>query len=99
MSDIKQELSVLFYQLFRAAGFTLSIDQNEKLRSITDQIFAKIEEASKNRSIELIRKMQEAVADGFREIGKDVAELEKRLEKLEAQPHNQWKANEDSTGG
>lgn len=93
MSDIKQELSVLFYQLFRAAGFTLSIDQNEKLRSITDQIFAKIEEASKNRSIELIRKMQEAVADGFREIGKDVAELEKRIEKLEPKDDRQSSVN------
>jgi hypothetical protein len=94
MSDIKQEFSVLLYQLFRTAGFTLNVDQNDKLRSIADQLYAKIEEAAKARSVELIRKMQEAVADGFRDIGKDVAAIEKRLEKLEAQPHNQWKPND-----
>jgi hypothetical protein len=86
MSDIKQEFSVLLYQLFRTAGFTLNVDQNDKLRSIADQLYTKIEEAAKARSVELIRKMQEAVADGFREIGKDVAAIEKRLAKLEPKP-------------
>lgn len=92
MSDLKQEFSVLMYQLFRVAGFTMNIEQNNKLKDISDQLVARIEEISKARSVELIRKMQEAVADGFRDIGKDVAAIEKRLDKLEGK-------NEDSVSG
>lgn len=83
MSNLKQEFSVQLFQLFRTAGFNLSIDQAEKLRTTSDKILDLVEEVAKQRTVELVRKMQEAVGAGFTEIGKDVAKLEARLDNVE----------------
>lgn len=83
MSNLKQEFSVQLFQLFRTAGFALSIDQAEKLRATSDKILDLVEEVAKQRTVEIVRKMQEAVGSGFTEIGKDVSAIETRLDKLE----------------
>jgi len=81
--DAKQEFSITMYQIFRSAGVTLSTDQTQKLRETSDKLFKAIEDASKARAVELIRKMQEAVGEGFKAIGEDVDRLEKKLSALE----------------
>lgn len=83
MSDLKQDFSVLFFQMLRTSGFTMNIEQLSMARETSDKLVDLIETISKARSIELIRKMQEAVGAGFLGIGKDVDAIEKRLEALE----------------
>lgn len=83
---LEQEFSILIFQLFRTAGFTMNIQQTEQLRGISDKIVATIEEVAKVKAVELIRKMQTAVGEGFTSIGKDVEAIEKRLDELEDGP-------------
>ena len=79
---LKQDFSVLVFQLFRTAGFTLNITQSEALRDTSDKIVDTIETLAKERAVELVRKMQEAVASGFTAIGRDVEAIEARLDAL-----------------
>jgi len=81
--DAKQEFSITMYQIFRSAGVTLSTDQTERLRETSDKLFKAIEDASRARAVELIRKMQEAVGEGFKSIGKDIDGFEARIRALE----------------
>jgi hypothetical protein len=81
---LKQDFSVLLFQLFRTAGFTLNITQTEALRETSDKIVNAIEALAKERTVELVRKMQEAVGAGFTAIGKDIDALEARLDKVDA---------------
>lgn len=80
---LKQKLSVQVFQLFRTAGFTLNITQNEQLQGVSDKIADLVEDLAKERTVELIRKMQEAVGVGFKAIGNDIDAVEARLDKLE----------------
>jgi len=80
---LKQQFYVQIHQLFRTTGFTLNITQTEQLKLVSDKIVDLIESVAKERTVELVRKMQEAVSHGFTEIGKDVAAIEARLDKLE----------------
>jgi len=83
MSDLKQDFSVLMFQLFRTSGFTMNIEQSQRLRETSDKVVDAIEGLARERAVELIRAMQKAVGDGFTEIGKDVTKMEARLAKLE----------------
>ena len=80
---LKQKFGVQIHQLFRTAGLSMGIVQTEQLQAISDKLVDLIEETAKERAVELIRKMQEAVGAGFTAIGKDVDAIETRLAKLE----------------
>lgn len=105
---LKQDFSVLLFQLFRTAGFTLNITQSESLRATSDKIVDTLETVAREQAVEIVRKMQEAVGKGFTEIGKDVSAIEARLEVVEnklvgqeikAAAKRKEKSDETATGG
>jgi hypothetical protein len=81
---LKQKFSVQIHQLFRTAGFTMSITQTEQLQLVSDKIIDLVEDIAKERAVELVRKMQEAVGAGFTKIGQDIDAIEARLDKKDS---------------
>lgn len=79
----KQKFQVLLTGMFQRAGVALSMDQIEALRNNSNSLVDLIETVAKDRVIELIRKMQEAVGDGFTKIGTDIDALETRVNNVE----------------
>lgn len=65
-SKFKETMGAFFHDLLRAAGITmLPGNSHERIRSIGERMASAIEHASERKSIQVIKKLQAAVATGF----------------------------------
>jgi len=79
----KQDLNSILYQIFSMAGAFSEVKQVEKLRILTSRLSATISMQSREDSIELMRKLQQAVTSGFKKTFAANEKLEKRVKALE----------------
>lgn len=73
----------LFYDVIRSAGVSLTGDQLAKVRVQTGRLALAIEKQAEQKAIEVARRLQVAVADGFKAIAEDVVKVEKAVKELD----------------
>ena len=75
----RQELHTKLYQLFQITGSFTDIKQLDRFQTVAAQLATVIQKQAQSESIELMRKLQKAVSDGFKETFAANIELEKRI--------------------
>ena len=104
----KENLAGFFHDLLRAAGITMAPTRStERIREIGSRMAESIEHAAERKSIEVIKKLQEAVLSAFNKVEDRLnnqgallaaqqellVELKERIESLEQSRNRQeWKA-------
>jgi hypothetical protein len=79
----KQKLHTTLYQLFQMTGSLVEMKQVERLRTLSLQLSNVLSDLAREESVELMRKLQQAVSTGFEKTFAAHADLEKRIKVLE----------------
>lgn len=92
-SQFVEDIAGAFYDMFRAAGVTLTPTGHlEKVRGAAARLAASIEHRGEVKAIEVIELLQTAVTEAFKAMEKDLEtrdkEVNDRLTKLEAEISN-----------
>jgi predicted nucleic acid-binding Zn-ribbon protein len=87
----KQDLHTILYQLFNTIGAFTETKQLDQLRTHTSRLNTAIQSQIKEETVEFIRKLQEAISDGFEKAFNAINKVDKKLAQLEE------KVNEIST--
>lgn len=82
-TENQQKLHALLYQLFSMTGSLTEIKQLEKLRALSTRLGVQLAKQSRDESIELMRRLQKAVTEGFEKTFAANEKLEKRVKALE----------------
>lgn len=78
-AKIDQKLYTAFVQAFRAAGTQLRIDQLEALEGEVVKIGELIAEEARRQAVELVRRLQIPIAEGFDQIEQDIQALREQI--------------------
>lgn len=72
----------LFYDIVRSAGVSLNGNQLAKIRIQTAKLATVIEVQAELKAIEVAKRLQLAVTKGFKDMAKDIAKLENKINTL-----------------
>lgn len=85
MSDtqLKESMGGFFHDFFRAAGISMvPASAMERIRAIGERMASAIERAAERQSIEVIKRLQVPVSEGFAKMAKELDELKHAVEEL-----------------
>jgi predicted nucleic acid-binding Zn-ribbon protein len=80
----KQNIHTAFYQLFNMLGAFTHESQVDKLRTFTHRIATAIQDQVKVDTVEIIRKLQNAIDSAFKDTFNTVNDIDKKLAELES---------------
>lgn len=94
-----QKVYTTLVQVFRNAGITLDLKQTERIEHTTGELCEVIQEQARKEAVELMRKLQEAVSDGFNTVYIDIERLNNRLENLQLKEEGEDGTDSRGAGG
>jgi hypothetical protein len=83
--QFKEYMGGFFHEMLRAAGVTMVQGNSfERIRSIGERTASAIEHAAERKSVQVIKKLQEAVKLAFGRTEERIVQLEKEVAELKA---------------
>lgn len=79
----RQKINTLIYQLFNTTGSFTNVKQLDRLNILAGQLSDEIRRQARSESVELMRKLQKAITEGFKKTFAAHESLEKRVKELE----------------
>jgi len=81
--SLKEDFVGLMSDVFRAAGFTVSVPGQENLEKLSGRFTDAIKKEARDAALVLARRLQEATLDGFEKFATSFNTLENTVEKLD----------------
>jgi hypothetical protein len=84
MSKFQEQLGGFFHDLLKAAGITMvPVKATERIREVGERLAKTIEVQAEKKAIDVIKRLQKPVKEGFELMEQELNELRARVEKLE----------------
>jgi len=83
--SLKEDFVGLMSDVFRAAGFTVSVPGQENLEKLSGRFTDAIKKEARDAALVLARRLQEATLNGFEKFATSFNTLENKVEKLESE--------------